>query len=132
MLQGLKDFIFRGNLIDLAVAFILGAAFNAVVSAFSDGIIMAFIAAVFGQPNFDSITIPVGDGEILVGSFLTALVNFLIVATALFLLVRAAAAAQRGRTEPAEEAPAPSDETVLLTEIRDLLADGGPAVRSPR
>lgn len=121
MVQDFKDFVLRGNLLDLAVAFILGAAFSAVVTAFTDGIIMAFVAAVFGQPSFDSITIAIGDGEILIGSFLTAVVNLLIVAAALFLLIKAVAAAQRTRHEPVEDTPAPSDEVVVLSEIRDLL-----------
>jgi large conductance mechanosensitive channel len=117
-----KAFLFRGNLVDLAVAFILGVAFSAVVTAFTDGIVMAAIAAIFGQPSFDSIVLTVGNGQILIGSFLTALVNFLIVATVLFTVVRAAARFQR---PPVEETPAPdTDEVVLLREIRDALRAG--------
>jgi large conductance mechanosensitive channel len=125
MLQEFKEFIFRGNLLDLAVAVILGVAFGSVVTAFTDGIIMAFIAAIFGEPSFDSITIGLGDGEILIGTFLTALVNFLIIAAVLFFILKAAAMAQRSKRE-AEDAPVPTDEAILLTEIRDLLsAQGG-------
>ena len=122
MLQEFKDFIFRGNLLDLAVAVILATAFGAVVVAFTDGILMAFVAAIFGEPNFDSVIIDIGDGQILIGTFLTALVNFLIIASVLFLILKAAAKAQR--TKAAEETPIPTDETVLLTEIRDLLSRG--------
>lgn len=125
MLQEFKDFIFRGNLLDLAVAVILAGAFGLVVNAFTDGILMAFIAAIFGQPSFDSITIPLGDGEILIGTFLTAVVNFLIVAAALFVILKAAAAAQRTKADPADDAAAPTDEAILLTEIRDLLRTSG-------
>lgn len=127
MLQEFKAFLFRGNLLDLAVAVILGVAFGAVVSAFTDGIIMAFIAAVFGQPSFDSISIGLGDGEILIGVFLTALVNFLIIAAALFAVLKAAEKAQRRKVDPAGDAPAPTDEAILLTEIRDLLRQQGGA-----
>jgi large conductance mechanosensitive channel len=125
MLQEFKDFIFRGNLLDLAVAVILGVAFGAVVTAFTDGIIMAFIAAIFGEPSFDAITIGLGDGEILIGTFLTALVNFLIIAAVLFLIMKAAAASQRSKAEPGAEAPVPTDEALLLAEIRDLLSTQG-------
>ncbi len=127
MLKEFRDFVFRGNLLDLAVAFILGVAFAAVVNAFTDGIIMAFIAAFFGQPSFDAIEIELGDGRILVGVFLTALVNFLIVAAVLFAVMKAAAAAQRSKVATESEAPSPTDEAILLTEIRDLLRSQGSA-----
>ncbi|MDQ4096868.1 MAG: large conductance mechanosensitive channel protein MscL [Actinomycetota bacterium] len=116
-----KAFILRGNVLDLAVAVIIGIAFGAVVDAFTDGILMAFVAAIFGEPNFDNITIHLGDGRILIGAFLTAVVNFLIIALALFLVIKAAARLMPRKPEPAEEAPVPSDEALLLTEIRDLL-----------
>jgi large conductance mechanosensitive channel len=119
MLADYKAFLFRGNLLDLAVAFILGVAFSSVVTSFTNDVIMATIAALFGQPTFDGITIPLGNGEILIGSFITALVNFLIVATVMFLIVRAASRFQRPAVE---ETPAPeSDEVVILREIRDAL-----------
>ena len=122
MLQEFKAFIFRGNLLDLAVAVILGVAFGAVVSAFTDGIVMAFVAAIFGEPSFDAVVLNLGDGRILIGRFLTEVLNFLIIAAVLFVILKAAAAAQRPKAEPAADAPAPTDEALLLTEIRDLLA----------
>ena len=122
MLSEFKAFIMRGNVLDLAVAVIIGAAFGLVVTAFTGGVLMPLIAAIVGEPNFDALDFKVGDGVIRYGTFLTAVVNFVIVAAALFLVVRTAARLQRPRTEPAEEAPIPSDEAVLLTEIRDLLA----------
>ena len=129
MLQEFKAFIFRGNLLDLAVAVVLGVAFTAVVTAFTDGILMAFVAAIFGEPNFDSIVIHLGDGDILIGSFITEVVNFVLIAAALFVILKAAAASQRPKAEPATDAAAPTDEALLLTEIRDLIAAqrGGPA-----
>ncbi len=116
-----KAFILRGNVLDLAVAVIIGVAFGAVVLAFTNGILMALIAAVFGQPNFNSITLHLGDGRILIGAFLTALVNFLLIAFALFLVIKAVAKLTSHKPEPADEAPVPTDEALLLTEIRDLL-----------
>jgi large conductance mechanosensitive channel len=119
-----KAFILRGNVLDLAVAVIIGVAFGAVVEAFTDGILMALIAAMFGEPNFDDIAVHLGDGRILIGAFLTALVNFLLIAFALFLVIKAAARLTPRKPEPAEEAPVPSDEALLLSEIRDLLRAG--------
>ena len=122
LIDEFKQFIMRGNVLDLAVAVIIGAAFGLVVTSFSSGVLMNFIGAIFGQPTFDSLVIDIGDGRILYGAFLTAVVNFLIIAFALFMIIRAISALQRQRSaEPAEDTPAPSDETLLLTEIRDLL-----------
>ena len=84
-----KAFAFRGNLIDLAVAVILGLAFNQVVQALVDGVLMPIIAAIFGQPDFNSLTIGIGEAEIAYGTLITALVNFLLVALALFVIIRA-------------------------------------------
>lgn len=124
MLREFKQFIMRGNVIDLAVAVILGAAFGVVVSSFTNGVLMALVAAIVGKPNFDDVTFDVGDGVIQIGTFLTALVNFVIIAAVLFLLLKAmekATASRRGQDADADT-PAPSDEAILLTEIRDLLA----------
>ena len=125
MIKEFKAFILRGNILDLAVAVIIGVAFGAVVTAFTDGILMALVAAVVGEPSFDAIKVDVGEGTILIGTFLTALVNFMIIAFVLFLILKAANKAMtRGTRQDDADAPtpAPSDETVLLTEIRDLLA----------
>ncbi|HEX2023230.1 MAG TPA: large conductance mechanosensitive channel protein MscL [Acidimicrobiales bacterium] len=116
-----KAFILRGNVLDLAVAVIIGVAFGAVVEAFTDGILMALVAAIVGEPNFDDVIVHLGDGRILIGAFLTAFVNFLLIALALFLVIKAAARLMPAKPEPADEAPVPSDEALLLTEIRDLL-----------
>jgi large conductance mechanosensitive channel len=128
LVQEFRAFIMRGNIIDLAVAFILGVAFTAVVTAFTDGVIMAFIAAIVGEPSFHSITIGLGDGVIRIGSFITALVNFLLIAAVLFFILKAVARAQsgfdRGAQSPEDDSPAPTDEAVLLAEIRDLLRSG--------
>ena len=124
MLKEFRQFIMRGNIVDLAVAVILGAAFGLVVTSFTDGVLMALVAAIVGEPNFDAVTIEIGDGVIRIGSFLTALVNFVIIAGALFLILKAMERAMQSRRKDDADAdtPAPSDEAVLLTEIRDLLA----------
>jgi large conductance mechanosensitive channel len=88
-LNEFKAFAFRGNLIELAVAVILGLAFNAVIQALANGILMQLIAAIFGQPNFNRLTIDVSGTPIYYGRFITALIQFLLVALALFFVVRA-------------------------------------------
>jgi large conductance mechanosensitive channel len=89
MLKDFKDFALRGNLLELAVAFVLGVAFAAVVTSFVDDIVMQLIAAIVGKPDFSDLTFSIGDGVIRYGSFLTALVTFLIIAWVLFLIVKA-------------------------------------------
>ena len=121
MLKEFKEFAMKGNLIDVAVGLVLALAFTALVNAFIDGIIMPLIAAIFGKPNFDAIMWTIGSGkdatQILVGTFLTAIVNFLVIAWVLVLIVKAA---NRFR-KPAEEPTGPT-EVELLTQIRDSLA----------
>ena len=127
MLKEFKNFLFRGNLLDLAAAVVLGSAFALVVKTFTEGIITPLIAAVGGQPSFSKMKFNVGDGEILYGTFLDAVISFVIVAAVMFLILKAASRAQKLRATtdvPPEDAPPPSDEAVLLAEIRDLLRSG--------
>ena len=111
-----KEFVFRGNILDLAVAVILGTAFAALVKTFTDGILMPIIAAIFGKPSFDDLTFKLGDGVVLYGTFLSAIVNFLIIAAALFLVLKAATKLMRQK-----EVESGPTEVELLTEIRDAL-----------
>lgn len=134
MVKEFKEFINRGNVVDLAVAVVIGAAFGAVITSFVDDILMQLIAAVGGQPDFSSLVIDAGDGEIRYGAFLTAVVSFLIIAWAVFLVVKALNRMQsmrmRGAT-PVEEEPAPTPDQALLMEIRDLLAAQTPGGAAP-
>ena len=104
MLDEFKEFALKGNLIELAVAFILGLAFSAVVLSLVNDVVLQIIAAIVGQPSFDQLTINLNDSAIRYGAFLTALINFLLVAFVLFLIVRTVNRLQR----PTEEAPAPA------------------------
>ena len=118
MLKEFKEFALRGNLLDVTVGLVLALAFTGVVNALVHGVLMPIVAALFGEPNFDTITIGVGDrGEILIGSLITAIVNFLLIAWVLFLVVRAANRLRK----PAPEAEAAPTEVELLTQIRDSL-----------
>ncbi len=87
MLKGFRDFILRGNVVDLAVAVVIGAAFGAVVTAFTKGILMQFIAAVVKTPDFDKLAWSVNGTPIVYGPFLTALLNFLIIAAVVYFFV---------------------------------------------
>ena len=117
MLKEFREFISRGNLVELAVAVILGLAFNTVVQSLVADVFTPIIAAIFGQPDFSSITIPIGDSEILIGNFLNAVFSFLVTAFVLFLAVKA-----YNRAFPKEEEPESGPtEIQLLAEIRDEL-----------
>jgi large conductance mechanosensitive channel len=116
MLQEYKAFLFRGSLLDLAVAFILGAAFNAVVQSLANDVIMAAVAGVFGLDNVEALAA----GPVLIGRFLAAVLSFVIIATVLFAIIKAAARFQRPPADGESPAPDPED-VVLLREIRDAL-----------
>jgi large conductance mechanosensitive channel len=120
MLKEFRDFINRGNVIDLAVAVVIGTAFAAVTASFTNDVLMQILAAIGGEPDFDALSIDISDTPIYYGRFLTALVNFLIVAFAMFLVVKAINAMQNLRKQE-EEAAAEPTEVELLAEIRDLL-----------
>src|SRR5687768_15834071 len=108
VMSDFRKFVMRGNVLDLAVAVIIGIAFNAVVNSLVNDVIMQIIAAIVGEPNFDDLTFTIGDGIIYYGRFLTALINFLIVAATLFVIIRAFEELQKrrkGTEEELEEAP---------------------------
>jgi len=122
MLQEFRDFITKGNMIDIAVGFIMGAAFTAVVNGLVANVLMPIIAIPFGQPSFDDLIWTVNGSEILIGSFITAIVTFVLVALGTFLFVVKPYNAYRARTTVEEDAaPAGPTELDLLTEIRDSL-----------
>lgn len=118
MLKGFKDFLMRGNVVDLAVAVVIGTAFGTVVTAFVK-VIMDLLGKLGGTPNFSGWN----PGGVAFGAFLTALISFIIVAAAVYFMVvvpmNTLAARRATGVEPETEAP--SEEVVLLTEIRDAL-----------
>jgi large conductance mechanosensitive channel len=118
-IQEFKAFISRGNMIDLAVGIVIGAAFTAVVNSFVGDVFNALVGAIVGKPNFDELVLTIGDGNVFYGRFITAIVNFVIIGFALFLIVKAF---NRFRREE-EVAPALTEKDVLI-EIRDLLRTG--------
>jgi large conductance mechanosensitive channel len=126
MLKGFRDFIMRGNVIDLAVAFVMGAAFGTVVNAFATDSIGGIIGAVGGTPNFGRAGFTVNGSKIVYGSVINALIYFIIVAAAVYFFVVLPMQKLNERRGADADTPAPSDEAVLLTDIRDLMrAQGG-------
>lgn len=126
MIKEFKEFLMKGNLVEIAVAFVMGAAFSRVVTTFTGRVVSPAIAKVFGLPDLDSLWTfgEVVDG-VAAGSFgalLASILDFVIVAFVMFLVVKAynKAQAQKEAEEPEEEA-GPSEDVVLLTEIRDAL-----------
>ncbi|MCF6376352.1 MscL family protein [Nocardioides KLBMP 9356] len=123
-MTGFKNFILRGNLVELAVAVIIGTSFAAVVTAFT-AMLLSFVAKITGgsQPNFDSWA----PGDIAVGQFLTAAVAFLILAAVVYFFVVTPYTKAKERFFPTEDKGTPAD-VALLEEIRDLLKTRGGAV----
>nr|WP_246851984.1 large conductance mechanosensitive channel protein MscL [Patulibacter sp. SYSU D01012] len=121
-MQDLRKFLFKESLVDVAVAFILATAFAAVVKSLVNDVMMPLIAAIVGKPSFDEIVVMLGDTPIKVGTFLTALVNFLLIGTVLFFVVRTIVRVTqlRGGAKVDDEKVV-ADEVVILRQIRDAL-----------
>jgi large conductance mechanosensitive channel len=137
LLTDFKKFILRGSVLDVAVAFVVGTAFNAVVLSFANDVVMGFVGAIFGKPNFNNVAWNIGSchlenagfnnqvkvcqGTVAYGAFITAIVNFLIIALSVFIFIKTFEKLQklRAHEEPEPEPLTRTDE--LLTEIRDAL-----------
>lgn len=128
MLKEFRDFIARGNVMDMAVGIIIGAAFTAIVTSLVDDLINPIISLFTGGIDFSSLKLALGEGDNAAtfnyGNFIMAVINFLIVAWVVFLLVKAVNRAKTvamGEPEAAEEAPAGPTTEDLLVQIRDEL-----------
>ena len=124
MLKEFREFISRGNVMDLAVAVVIGAAFAGVVTSLVNDIITPIIGVFLGGIDFSGLAITVGEAAITYGNFIQAIINFLIIALVIFMIVRTINQIKR-RFEREKEDPAapaePSAQEKLLMEIRDLL-----------
>ena len=132
MLKEFKDFAMKGNLVDIAVGFVMGAAFKQVVTSFTGGIVSPLIGLIFNtdfkdlkwvvkEGVADDAGKVVGEVAVLYGDFLTNVIDFIIVAFVMFLIVKGVNATKK-KEEPAPEAPKGPSQEDLLAEIRDLLA----------
>ena len=125
MLKEFRAFMLRGNVIELAVAIVIGAAFGALVTSLVANLLTPIVAAIIGKPDFSNLTFTINDSVFKYGSFLNALISFVSIAAAVFFFVVKPMNAVKNRFGGPEEEAAKSDEVVLLTEIRDALMAQG-------
>lgn len=111
MLKGFRDFILRGNVVDLAVGVIIGAAFNSIVTSLVADVLTPMISGTVGKPNFSYLIVHVGKGEVKYGNFLNALISFLIVAAVVYFGVVMPLHWFLERVKKKDQAPAPSPTT---------------------
>ena len=119
-MEEFKTFALKGNVVDMAIGVIIGGAFTSIVNSLVNDIFTPLIGVITGGWDFSNMVITVGTANVMVGSFINAVISFLIVALCLFSLVKAMnKLIKKKEAEPAP-APAPSEDVVLLTEIRDF------------
>jgi large conductance mechanosensitive channel len=134
MLKDFRDFILRGNVVDLAVAVVVGAAFGALVTAFVAAFITPLIALIGGKQDFSSLIFSISDTDFTYGDFLNAFISFLVIAAVVFFFIVKPVNTLMTRLKRGEEPEigAPPQDVVLLMEIRDLLRDGSqPSTGTP-
>ncbi len=121
LMDEFKAFAMRGNVVDLAVAVVIGAAFGKIVSSLVENIVMPLLGVLIGGVNFTNLAVQIGDATVAYGVFIQSVFDFVVVAFAIFMAIKALKKLEK----PAEVAPAapaaPSEEVVLLREIRDSL-----------
>lgn len=121
-LKEFKQFISRGNVIDLAVGVILGNAFGKIVTSIVNDILMPLIGVIIGGLNFTSLSFKIGEANILYGQFIQNVIDFLIVAACIFIFIKIISKFNKKEEEKVEE-PKKDEQVILLEEIRDLLKD---------
>lgn len=132
MIKGFKQFILRGNVIDLAVAVVIGLAFNSVIQALVRDIVTPLIAAIFAKPSFETLTFTVHHSRFLYGDVVNYLIGFVAVAAAIYFLVVAPVNALNRRRRAGQAEATVSEEIELLTEIRDILARSSGTTAAPQ
>ncbi len=120
-MKGFRDFILRGNVVDLAVGVLVGAAFGAVVQSLVKDLLTPFIAALVAQPDFSHLQFTINGSQFLYGDFINALISFLIVSTTVYFFVVLPINRLLVRIKGTPDAPKKPDDVLLLEEIRDLL-----------
>ena len=125
MIKGFKDFILRGNVIELAVAVVMGAAFGAIVNALVQDIIMPLITAIFGKQDYNGLLITLNKSQIFYGKFITAVISFVLIAVAVYFFIVMPInhfEKLRKRKQGLPEAPSQETELELLAQIRDAVS----------
>lgn len=118
-----KEFISRGNVLDMAVGVVIGGAFTAIVTALVDNIITPLIGILVGGLDFTGLSVKVGEATIGYGAFIQAVINFLLISFVIFCVIRSFNKLAKKKEEEPAAPPAPAEDVVLLREIRDLLAN---------
>lgn len=122
MIKEFKEFIAKGNVMDMAIGLVMGSAFTAIVNSLVADIITPLIGILLGGIDFSNWVVTVGSAELLVGNFINTIISFLLIALVLFFIIKGMNSLKRDEeVEEVVEEAAPSNEEVLLTEIRDLL-----------
>ena len=121
MLKEFKEFISRGNVVDMAVGVIIGSAFGKIVSSLVDNILMPFIGILIGGIDFTSLTLKINDATIAYGVFLQSIIDFLIIAASIFVMMKILNKFEHKKKKEEVKEVKKTDEVLLLEEIRDLL-----------
>lgn len=121
MLKEFREFAMKGNVVDLAVAVVIGGAFGKIVTALTENIIMPLVSLVVGKGGVSDLSVKVGETIFPFGIFLQAVIDFILVAFVLFLIVKAMNSFKKKKEEAPAAPPPPSEEITLLREIRDSL-----------
>ena len=132
LLKEFKEFISKGNVLDLAVGVVIGGAFSSIVTSLVNDIIMPLVGIIIGGINFKGLVLKVADAEILYGSFIQNVINFLIIAACIFTFNKIINKFNRKKEELKEVKPVKSADIILLEEIRDLLKDTNKDTKSKR
>ena len=110
MLEDLKNFLFRGNIVELAVAFVMGVAFAAVINSLVDNLVMPIVAMIIGKPDFSALTFTINDAVFRYGAFITDVISFIAIGMAVFFFVVKPVQMMAARREPPIEAGMPDEE----------------------
>lgn len=117
-----KEFIQRGNVMDMAVGIIVGSAFTAIVTSLVNDMLMPLIGMILKGINISGLSVTIGTATLKYGNFIQSIINFLLISLCVFILIRMISRLHKPE-EKEETAPEPAEDVVLLTEIRDLLAE---------
>ena len=123
MLKEFRDFLLRGNVLDLAVAVIIGVAFGAIITSLVNDIIMPLVGVLLGGVDFSGMSLLVGDATVAYGLFIQAIVNFIVIGVSVFFVVKVANRFSKEKEAAPDAPPGPTAEEKLLAEIRDLLRE---------
>lgn len=122
MVKEFRDFLTKGNIVDLAVAFVMGVAFGAVVNSLVNNLVMPIVAMIFGKPDFSELTFTINDAVFRYGAFITDAITFIAVAAAVFFFIVKPVGAIMARTKKPEEPAGPTNEERMVQLLEQIAA----------